>query len=168
MKQPLFKSKYFPNMVSLSEVAVKVVDLMTYSPDKLKLIVNDCVHAGRFIKFRVGRLSEEEMKEMSRFYDKYFPAVKPAFIEKDGFWQADIVSECHTDDYYVYDHGTVHSGTIWQRTKASISFKCNSDYCNRWKRKHGLNHEYPSFTPFPFDKYKGSDYVPEPEWLFVE
>lgn len=93
MKQPLFKSKYFSNMVSLSEVAVKVVDLMTYSPDKLKLIVNDCVHAGRFIKFRVGRLSEEEMKEMSRFYDKYFPAVKPTFIEKDGFWQADIVSE---------------------------------------------------------------------------
>lgn len=168
MKKPLKMSKYYPNTVSLSEVAVKVADLMTYKPDELKLIVNDCIHANIFIKFRVGRLSGEEIEEMSRFYDEYFPSVKPVFVERNGLWQADIISECDTDDYYVYDHGYLYEGVVWQNTKASITFKCNSDYCHKLKRKHGLKHEYPSFTPFPFDQYRGSDYVPEPEWLFVE
>lgn len=168
MKQPFKMSKYFPTTISLSEVAVKVIDIMTYQPDKLKLIVNDYIHANAFIKFRVGRLSEEEMKEMSRFYDKYFPSAKPVFVERNGLWQTDIISECHTDDFYVYDSGYLYDGIVWQNTKASIFFKCNSDYCHKLKRKYGLKHKYPSFTPFPFDKYKGSDYIPEPEWEWIE
>lgn len=167
MKKHLSMSEYFPTTVMLSDVAVKVIDTMTYSSD-LKLLFNDHIHAGKFIKFRVGRLSDDEVEEISRMYDKFFPTVKPTFVKKNGFWQTDIVSECHTNDYYVYDNGTVHKDTTWQNTKASISFKCNSEYCRRLKNKHGLKHEYPSFTPFPFDTYRGSDYVPEPEWLFVE
>lgn len=167
MKKPLVMSKYFPTTVSLSEVAVQVIDTMTYSSD-LKLIVNDCIHAGKFIKFRVGRLSDDEVEKISRMYDKFFPEVKPTFVKKNGYWQADFISECYTDDYYVYDHGTVHNGTTWQNTKASILFKCGSEYCRKLKNKHCLKHEYPSFTPYPFDTYKGSDYVPEPEWEWIE
>lgn len=154
--------------LSLYNVAVQVVDPMTYDK-RLRIMVNDVPPcSGRYIKFRVGRLSEHEKNILSFLFDKYFPTTKPTFIKRDGFYQTDIISECKINDYYVF--GDVIKGTSWQHVAASIFFECHSEYCKAFKNKHGLKHNYPNFIPFPFDRrteYYTNENKPNIDWEFV-
>ena len=150
--------------VSLHGVAVQVVDWMSYTED-LTILVNEASpHANKFMKVRVGRLNKFEMELLKSAFNKYFPKTKPVFFERDGYYQTEFVMECYIDSALHFE--SIVPNKTWQYTTASVWFVCNGDYCNRWKKKHGLRHEYPTLTVFQYDDKP--DNIPEPDWVWID
>ena len=151
--------------LDLYGVAVQVVDWMTYS-ENLKTIVNDVSpHANKFMKVRVGRLSRWEKETLEFLFNKYFPKTNLVFRERDGFYQTEFIIECQIDSSYHY--GRIEKDKEWQYLTASMNFACHSEYCHKWKKKHGLVHEHPTLTVFPYDTRNPED-IPEPDWVWIE
>jgi hypothetical protein len=150
-------------VLDLNCVAVQVIDWMNYS-ESLTLIVNQASpHAQQFIKLRVGRLSEQEMRDMIALYEKYYPTHdKLIFKEKDGMYQTDIISECVVDNYYHF--GDITPNKTWQCTTAGMHFGCNSEWCIAHRKKHNIPHKYPTFYVFSYDRKRWGE--PDHDWDF--